>query len=159
MMSVSIICIGKLKEKYLSDAIKEYSKRLSRFCRFEITELADEKIPDNASEIQNQKILEKEGMRILNAIKPNTPIISLCIEGSLVSSQDIADTLSSYSMSGGRIAFVIGGSLGLWDKVKAASDKRISFGRITLPHQIMRVVLAEQIYRGFKIINNESYHK
>lgn len=158
-MTVSLICVGKLKEKYLRDALLEYSKRLSRFCRLEITELPDEKIPDNASAAEEAQILMREGKRILANIKDGTPIVAMCIEGKLVSSEDMAEQVERFAMQNGRAAFVIGGSLGLSDEVKSRAAAKISFGRITLPHQLMRVVLTEQIYRAFKIINNEAYHK
>ncbi|MBS7297784.1 MAG: 23S rRNA (pseudouridine(1915)-N(3))-methyltransferase RlmH [Eubacteriales bacterium] len=158
-MTVSIVCVGKLKEKYLKDAIDEYRKRLSRFCKLEITEIPDEKTPDNASQAEEQQILLREGRKILSAIKEGTPIIAMCVEGTLVSSEELSEKLSALAMNSGRVAFIIGGSLGLSDEVKSKAISKISFGRITLPHQLMRVVLSEQIYRSFKIANNESYHK
>ncbi len=159
MMTVTIVCVGKLKEKFFRDAISEYEKRLSRFCKLKIIELSDEKIPDNAKEAEEKLILEREGKRILSAIDKNTPIIAMCVEGKLFSSEELSEKIESLQMAGGRVAFVIGGSLGLSDEVKSCAISKISFGRITLPHQLMRVVLAEQIYRAFKIINNENYHK
>ena len=159
MMYVSVICIGKLKEKYLKDAVLEYSQRLSRFCRLEIIEIPDEKIPDNAGEKLEEQIKEREGRLIIAKLKSGTRVFAMCIEGALVSSEDIACEVESAAMQGAGIAFVIGGSLGLSDEVKSRADKRISFGRITLPHQLMRAVMCEQIYRAFKIINNENYHK
>lgn len=158
-MNISIVCVGKLKEKYLRDAVSEYSKRLSRFCRLEIIEIPDEKIPDNASEKQINQILEREGQMILSKIKDGTPIAAMCIEGGLISSEELAQKVEAFAMQTGRAAFVIGGSLGLSDEVKRRAAVKISFGRITLPHQLMRVVLAEQLFRAYKIINNESYHK
>lgn len=159
MMNVSIVCVGKLKEKYLKEAIAEYKKRLSRFCKFEIIEIPDEKIPDNASAAEEEQLLICEGRKILSAVKEGTPIVAMCVEGTLVSSEELAKITSDFAMNAGRIAFVIGGSLGLSNEVKSRARIKISFGRITLPHQLMRVVLSEQIYRAFKIINNESYHK
>lgn len=158
-MNISVVCVGKLKEKYLRDAVSEYSKRLSRFCKLDIVELADEKIPDNASEKQLDQILEREGQLILSKIKPCTPIVAMCIEGELVTSEQLAAKVEHFAMQSGSAAFVIGGSLGLSEEVKRRAVAKISFGRITLPHQLMRVVLSEQIYRAYKIINNESYHK
>ncbi|MBQ7793399.1 MAG: 23S rRNA (pseudouridine(1915)-N(3))-methyltransferase RlmH [Clostridia bacterium] len=158
-MTVSIVCVGKLKEKFFRDAIAEYEKRLSRFCKLKIIELADEKIPDNASETEEKQILEREGKRILSAIADGTPIIAMCVEGTLISSEELSAKIDSLAMTAGRAAFVIGGSLGLSDEVKSRAAAKISFGRITLPHQLMRIVLAEQIYRAFKISNNEAYHK
>ncbi len=159
MMTVSVICVGKLKEKFFRDAISEYEKRLSRFCKFKIIELPDEKIPDNASASEENRILEREGKRILGAIDDNTPIFAMCVEGALISSEELSAKIDRLAMTSGRVAFVIGGSLGLSSEVKARSAAKISFGRITLPHQLMRVVLSEQIYRAFKILNNEAYHK
>ena len=158
-MNISIVCVGKLKEKYLRDAVSEYSKRLSRFCRLEIIEIPDEKIPDNASSKQINQILEREGQMILSKIREGTPIIAMCIESELISSEELAQKVEALAMQSGRAAFVIGGSLGLSDTVKQRAAQKISFGRITLPHQLMRAVLAEQLYRAYKIINNESYHK
>ncbi len=158
-MNISIICVGKLKEKYLKDAIDEYTKRLSRFCNVEIVEVPDQKIPEKASEKVEEQILEKEGDVILSKIKNDSFVIAMCIEGRLVSSEELADTVRNTSMKSSHIFFVIGGSLGLSQKVKKRADECISFGKITLPHQLMRVVLCEQVYRAFKINANESYHK
>lgn len=158
-MYITILCVGKIKEKFYRDAIDEYKKRLSRFAKIEITEVKDEKIPDNASEKEMDAVLEKEGNLILSKIPKNSAVIAMCIEGEPVSSTDLAEKLNVLSMKSSNITFVIGGSLGLWEKVKKAADMRISFGKITLPHQLMRVVLTEQIYRAFKINANESYHK
>ncbi len=158
-MTITIICAGKIKEKYFSAAIDEYKKRLSRFAKLEIAEIPDEKIPENASPREEEKIKEKEGKAMLSKIKPDTYVVAMCIEGTELSSPELAEKLASVSMHSSRITFVIGGSLGLSDEVKRRADMRLSFGRITLPHQLMRVVLLEQIYRAFKINNNESYHK
>lgn len=158
-MNISIVCVGKLKEKYFRDAVAEYSKRMSRFCKLDIIELADEKIPDNASPAEEEQILTREGKRILSSIKDGTPIIAMCVEGKLVSSEELSDMCEKLAMTDGRAAFVIGGSLGLSDEVKNRAKAKISFGRITMPHQLMRVVLCEQLYRAFKIANNETYHK
>ena len=158
MININIICVGKLKEKFFKDAVSEYCKRLSRFANLTVTEIPDEKIPDNASGSICRQILEKEGTKILSAAK-DAPIIAMCVEGELVSSEDIAEKLEAASMHGGKLCFVIGGSLGLWEEVKKRAVFKMSFGRITLPHQLMRVVLLEQIFRGFKISNNETYHK
>lgn len=158
-MNVSIICVGKLKEDYLKSAIAEYSKRLSRFATFEITEIQDQKIPDNASVKTEEMILEKEGDAIISKIKNNSYVIAMCIEGKEISSEELAKEIENISMTSSNITFIIGGSLGLSSKVKKKADKCISFGKITLPHQLMRVVLSEQIYRAFKINANEAYHK
>lgn len=158
-MNITVICVGKIKEKYFTAAIDEYSKRLSRFVKLNIIEVADEKIPDNASEKEMNQIKEKEGGKILSKLPPNSFIITLCIEGKEFSSEELAKKIADVSMTSSSITFIIGGSLGLSDSVKAKSKLRLSFGRMTLPHQLMRVVLLEQIYRTFKINNNESYHK
>lgn len=158
-MNITIIAVGKIKEKYYSDAVSEYLKRLSRFGKTEIIEIPDEKIPCNVSPKQAEQIKSKEGEKILRRIKENTFFISLCVEGKEFSSEEIASEMAEISVKSGHITFVIGGSLGLSDEVKKASDLRLSVGRITLPHQLMRVVLLEQIYRAFKINANETYHK
>ncbi len=158
-MNVSIICVGKLKEDYLKSAIAEYQKRLSRFTTFDIIEIQDMKIPDNASEKTEEHILEKEGEAILSKIKNNSYVIAMCIEGKQLSSEELASEIKNISMINSNIIFIIGGSLGLSEAVKKRADKCISFGKITLPHQLMRVVLSEQIYRAFKINANEAYHK
>lgn len=157
-MNIDIIAVGKIKEKFFRDAIDEYSKRLSAFAKVTITEVKDEKIPDNASESVCEKIKETEGKKILSALKDGT-VVALCIEGKLFSSEDIAEFIQKTANVSSRISFIIGGSLGLSDEVKSRADVKMSVGKITLPHQLMRVVLSEQIYRGFKINNNQSYHK
>ena len=157
-MNIDIISVGKIKEKFFRDAIDEYLKRLSAFAKVNIIEIKDEKIPDNASALQCEKIKEIEGKKILSALKDGKTV-ALCIEGKLHSSEDIADFMLKTANSSSRKSFVIGGSLGLSDEVKAKADLKMSVGKITLPHQLMRVVLLEQIYRGFKINNNQSYHK
>lgn len=158
-MNINVICVGKIKEKYFNAAIEEYSKRLSRFARLTITEVSDEKIPDNASDKECELIKVKEGERILAKLGKNTFPIALCIEGDSVSSEELAKKIADISMTASDISFIIGGSLGLSDAVKQKARLRLSFGAVTLPHQLMRVVLLEQIYRAFKINNNESYHK
>lgn len=158
-MNITVIGVGKIKEKYFTSAIEEYSKRLSRFVKLNIIEVADEKIPDNASEKENEQIKEKEGARILAKIPQNSFVATLCIEGTEFSSEELAKKIADISMTASSITFVIGGSLGLCDEVKSKSALRLSFGKMTLPHQLMRVVLLEQVYRAFKINNNESYHK
>lgn len=158
-MNIKIIAVGKIKEKYFTAAVDEYSKRMSRFAKFEIIEVPDEKIPDNASEKEQESVKEKEGNTILSKLKPGDTVIAMCIEGTEMSSEKIASKIEQISLSSSSIAFIIGGSLGLHDSVKARADLRLSFGPVTLPHQLMRVVLCEQIYRAFKINHNESYHK
>lgn len=158
-MNINVICVGKLKEKYLKEAVLEYSKRLSRFTNFSFCEIPDLNIPDNASKAEEAAILEKEGDAIIAKIKPGAYVVTMCVEGKELSSPEIAEKMKDIMMSSSNIVFVIGGSLGLSEKVKNMSKLRLSFGKITLPHQLMRVILAEQIYRAFKINNNETYHK
>ena len=159
-MKIKIVTVGKLKEKYLKDGIAEYSKRLSRFANLEMIELADEKTPDRASDAENQKILELEGTRILSKIGDRDFVIVLAIEGKTLSSEEFSKQLEQAPINGfSTLTFVIGGSLGLSPKVKKRANLSISFGRLTLPHQLMRLVLVEQIYRAFTIQQGSPYHK
>lgn len=158
-MKVSIICVGKIKEKFFTDAIGEYKKRLSRFCDFEVIEIPDLPIPDNASKAEKEQVKNREGEKILEKLKGNPYVISLCIEGKILTSEELADTMAGATQTASHIAFIIGGSLGLSDEVKTKSKLHLSFGRMTLPHQLMRVVLTEQIYRSFMINANTGYHK
>ena len=158
-MNITIVCVGKIKEKFFTDAISEYSKRLSRFCKLDIIEVKDIKIPDNPSDKECENILEKEGEQILSKIPKDSYVIPLCIEGKELSSHELAEKISNISMEKSHITFVIGGSLGMTNTVKSLGKLRLSFGKMTLPHQLMRVVLLEQIYRAFKISSGESYHK
>ncbi|MCM3196205.1 23S rRNA (pseudouridine(1915)-N(3))-methyltransferase RlmH [Priestia megaterium] len=159
-MNISIITIGKLKEKYLKQGIQEYLKRLSSYAKVEIIELADEKAPENLSESEMEQVKQKEGERILAKISDDTHVIALAINGKQKSSEELAkeiDSLATYGKS--KIAFVIGGSLGLSSEVIKRSNAALSFSKMTFPHQLMRLVLVEQIYRAFRIIRNEPYHK
>lgn len=158
-MNVNVICIGKLKEKYWEDAIKEYSKRLGGYCTLKIVELKEAKLPKNASQADERNVIVKEGEAVLGAIKDSDFVVALEVEGKLVSSEDLAREVELATFNHSTIDFVIGGSLGLSDAVKKRADIGISMGRITLPHQLARVVLLEQIYRAYKIINKETYHK
>lgn len=159
-MKVKIIAVGKLKEKYLKDGIAEYGKRMIRFAKFEIVELPDEKTPDNASEAQNHQIMEKEGDRILAKISERDYVIVLAIEGKQFPSEEFSRIIADTTLRGySDIVFVIGGSLGLADKVKKRANLKMSFSLLTLPHQLMRLVLAEQIYRAFMIQQGSPYHK
>mgnify|MGYP000995473000 FL=1 len=159
-MKIKIVTVGKLKEKYLKDGITEYSKRLSRFANLEMIELADEKTPDRASDSENQKILELEGTRILSKIGDRDFVIVLAIEGKSLSSEEFSKQLEQAPINGfSTLTFVIGGSLGLFPQVKKRANLSISFGRLTLPHQLMRLVLVEQIYRAFTIQQGSPYHK
>lgn len=158
-MKVKIICVGKLKEKYLKAGIDEYVKRLSRFGQIEIIELADEKTPDKASEKENAQILAKEGDRILAKLSERDFVMALAIEGQLTSSEDLSTICDQAMQQTSTLVFIIGGSLGLDARVKQRAKTLISFGRITLPHQLMRLVLTEQIYRAFMIREGSPYHK
>lgn len=159
-MKITIISVGKIKEKFYRDAISEYSKRLSKYCKFEVIEVADEKTPDKCSETEEQQILFKEAERILKNIKQDMLVYALAIKGKKMDSVEFAGSIEKAGLSGNSsIAFVIGGSLGLHESVLKQSDVQISFSDMTFPHQLMRVVLTEQIYRAFRIISNEPYHK
>ena len=159
-MKIKIVTVGKLKEKYLKDGIAEYSKRISRFAKLEMIELADEKTTDKASEIENQKILETEGARILSKIGERDFVLVLAIEGKTFSSEEFSKQLEEASIKGySTLTFIIGGSLGLAPSVKNRANLSVSFGRLTLPHQLMRLVLVEQIYRAFTIQQGSPYHK
>lgn len=159
-MNISLITVGKIKEKYLKDAIDEYSKRLSRYCRLEVVEVPDEKTPDNASEKEELQIKEKEGDAILKHVKDNVFVIALAIDGKQLSSEELADYIKDLAVKGeSNIAFVIGGSLGLSKAVLSRSNYKLSFSKMTFPHQLMRVILLEQVYRAYRIINGEPYHK
>ena len=159
-MKITVITVGKIKEKYLKDAIAEYSKRLSKYCKLEMIELADEKTPENASEVMEDAIRAKEAERILKYLKEDAYVITLEIHGKQLSSEELADKMEKLGVQGtSHIMFVIGGSIGLGKEVLARSDYPLSFSKMTFPHQLMRVILLEQIYRSYRIINNEPYHK
>ncbi|WP_430789689.1 23S rRNA (pseudouridine(1915)-N(3))-methyltransferase RlmH [Virgibacillus flavescens] len=159
-MNISIITVGKLKEKYLKQGIEEYLKRLTAYAKVDIKEVADEKAPENMSDAEMLEVKQKEGERILAQINPDAYVITLEIGGKMLSSEQLAakmDELATYGKS--KIAFVIGGSLGISEAVQKRSDLSLSFSKMTFPHQLMRLVLVEQVYRGFRIIRNEPYHK
>lgn len=159
-MKLKVITVGKLKEKYLRDGIAEYSKRMSRFAKLEMLELPDEKTPDRASQAENEQILHKEGQRILEKIADREFVIALAIEGKSLSSEAFSQYLSDLGVRGySDVTFVIGGSLGLSPAVKTRANFLISFGKMTLPHQLMKLVLMEQIYRAFMIQQGNPYHK
>ena len=159
-MKIKIVTVGKLKEKYLKDGIAEYSKRISRFAAVEMIELADEKTPDRASDSENEKILNLEGNRILSKIGDREFVVVMAIEGKILSSEEFSKQLEQASINGySTLTFVIGGSLGLSPQVKNRANLSLSFGRLTLPHQLMRLVLVEQIYRAFTIQQGSPYHK
>ena len=159
-MKITLITVGKIKEKYFTDAIAEYAKRLSRYCKLEIVEVPDEKTPDGASESLENQIKEKEGERILSKISEGAYVVALAIEGKQLSSEELADKMEKWNVNGiSHLVFIIGGSLGLTPKVLNRADFKLSFSKMTFPHQLMRLILVEQIYRAFKINANESYHK
>ncbi len=159
-MNIRIIAVGKIKEKYLSQAIQEYSKRLSAYCRLEIIEVKDEKIPENASEAQRRKAVQIEGNRIRSYLKDDEIIATLEIRGDQLESPAFAKKIETYGIHGkSQITFIIGGSIGLSSEICNRSHWKLSFSRMTFPHQLFRVMLLEQIYRSFKIIRGETYHK
>ena len=159
-MKITLITVGKIKEKYLKDAIAEYSKRLSRYCKLEIVEVADEKIPDNASDTVEDAIRDKEGERILKYIKEDAYVITLEIAGKMLTSEEMAGKIEKLGVQGtSHIIFIIGGSIGLGREILKRSDYALSFSKMTFPHQLMRVILLEQIYRSYRIMNHEPYHK
>jgi len=159
MLNINIICVGKIKEKFFTSAIEEYSKRLSKYCKLEILELPDEKIPDNANETIENNIKEKECNNILKHLKKDSYIIALDLKGKEYSSVEFSKKIESLSMTNSKITFIIGGSLGLTDTLLNQCDEKICFSKMTFPHQLIRIFLVEQIYRAFKISSNESYHK
>ncbi|MBQ7956171.1 MAG: 23S rRNA (pseudouridine(1915)-N(3))-methyltransferase RlmH [Lachnospiraceae bacterium] len=159
-MKIDIVCVGKVKEKFYRDAVDEYAKRLSKYCKFEIIEVDDEKTPDKASETVEEQIKQKEAQRILSKLKDDSFVITLEILGKKLDSPNFAKLIDSVGQNGkSHIQFVIGGSLGLHESVSKRADRKISFSDMTFPHQLMRVILSEQIYRGYRIINGEPYHK
>lgn len=159
-MNINIIAVGKIREKYIQDGIDEFKKRLSRYCSLNIIEVRDEKAPENLSNKEMELIKDKEGEAILSKIPDNSYIISLEIGGKNISSEELAGKMEGLMVDGiNDISFIIGGSLGLSKKVTSKSNFKLSFSRMTFPHQIMRFILLEQIYRGFRIIKNEPYHK
>ena len=159
-MKITLITVGKIKEKYLKDAIAEYSKRLSRYCKLEIIEVADENPPDNASETVEDGIRDKEGERILKYVKDDAYVVTLEIKGKLLTSEELAEKIDKLGIQGtSHIIFIIGGSIGLGKEVLKRSDYALSFSKMTFPHQLMRVILLEQIYRSYRIISHEPYHK
>ena len=159
-MNITFVTVGKIKENYFRDAVAEYQKRLSKYCKLEIIEVADEKTPDKASAILEDQIRQKEAERILKCIKENAYCIALAIDGKKRDSVNLAEHIEQLGLSGkSNLVFVIGGSLGLHDSVVKRADERLSFSGLTFPHQLMRVILIEQIYRCYRIINGEPYHK
>lgn len=159
-MKITLITVGKIKERYFTEAIKEYAKRLSRYCKLEIIEVEDEKTPDQASEAEERQIKEREGERILRVVKKDTYLIALAIDGKKMTSEQFAKKIEVLGIQGkSHISFVIGGSLGLDESVLSHADEQMSFSDLTFPHQLMRVILLEQIYRSYRIIHGQPYHK
>ena len=159
-MKITIIAVGKIKESFIKKGIDEYVKRLRRFCNIDIIEVGDEQAPESLSPAQEDKVKETEGERILKKVKPGSKVIALDVRGISLDSVEFADKINSYAISGNsHITFIIGGSLGLHNNVLKAANERLSLSRMTFPHQLTRLILLEQIYRAFKIINGETYHK
>lgn len=160
MLSINIICVGRLKDKFFEEAAGEYLKRLKSYAKVTITEIKAVELPDEPNASQISAALEKEGSEILKKIPSNAKVVTLCIEGKLFSSEDTAKLLSDTALSGcSEIVFIIGGSYGLSENVKQRSDVRLSMSKMTFPHRLARIMLLEQIYRGFKINAGEKYHK
>ena len=159
-MRITLITVGKIKEKFYQDAISEYAKRLSRYCKLDVIQVTDEKTPDGASEALETQIKEKEGKRILENIKDGSFVIALAINGAMLDSVELAGKIEKWGISGvSQLVFIIGGSLGLSNEVLSRADYKLSFSKMTFPHQLMRVILLEQIYRSYRIIQGEPYHK
>ena len=159
-MKITLVTVGKIKEKYLEQAIAEYSKRLARYCKLEILQVADEKTPEGASAAVEEQIKEKEGERILSQVRDGSFVIALAIEGKMMSSEELAQKMDRLAVEGtSQITFIIGGSLGLSRKVLERAAFLLSFSKMTFPHQLMRVILLEQIYRSYRIITGQPYHK
>lgn len=159
-MNIKIITVGKIKEKFMRSAIDEYTKRLSRYCKLEIIEVADEKTPDNASEKEEEAIKEKEGVKVRSYIKDTDYVIALDLSGKDMKSEQFSKKIESLGLEGkSNIVFLIGGSLGISSETLKRADMKISFSKMTFPHQLFRIMLLEQIYRGFRIMKGEPYHK
>jgi len=159
MLNINIICIGKIKENYLKEAIAEYSKRLSKFCNLKIIELQDEKLPSKLYDSSISEIKEKECKKIIDSIKSDSYVISLDLTGKEISSEDFSKKIDSIALNfSSNITFVIGGTLGLTDEVLQKSNEKLCFSKMTFPHQLIRVFLLEQLFRAFKISHNETYH-
>ena len=159
MLTINIICVGKLKEKFFKDAIDEYSKRLSKYCKLNIIELPDEKIPEKTNPHIENETKTKECNNIINHIKKDSYVISLDLTGKQLSSEEFSKNIENISMQSSQITFIIGGSLGLTDKVLSMSNQKICFSKMTFPHQLIRVFLLQQKLRAFKISNGETYHR
>lgn len=160
MLNITILAVGKIKEKFLSDAIDEYSKRLGRYCRLKIIRVKDDPTPDNPTEKERDIVLKCEGERLIEKIPKGAYIIPLCIEGKQKSSEEFAEIIRNIPTCGkSEVAFIIGGSMGLWNEIKNIADMKLSFSKMTFPHQLMCVILMEQLYRAFNILSGGKYHK
>ncbi len=159
-MKISVLCVGKIKERFYREAVEEYTKRLSRYCKMEICEVSDEKTPEKPSDVWKRQILEREAERLRRYLKPDAFVIALAVDGKKMDSLVFAEELERLGVNGiSHIQFLIGGSLGLEEGLQKKADLKLSFSDMTFPHQLMRVILLEQIYRGYRIINKEPYHK
>ena len=159
MLNINIVCIGKIKENYLKEAIGEYSKRLSKFCNLKITELSDEKLPNKLYESTIQEIKDKECKKIIENIKKDSYVICLDLKGKEISSEELSKKIEDISLNfNSTITFIIGGTLGLTEEVLQMADYKLCFSKMTFPHQLIRVFLLEHLFRSFKIMNNETYH-
>lgn len=160
MLSVTVLCIGKLKERYWRDSVDEYAKRLTPFCKFSVVEIDESRVPEKPSDAQIASALTQEGKRLLAKIPPGALAVALCIEGKALSSEQLSETIEQAAVDGkSSIVFIIGGSWGLSDEVKTACDLKLSMSKMTFPHQLARVMLCEQIYRAFQIAEGSKYHK
>lgn len=160
MSRISLLCVGKIKEKYLKDGIGEYAKRLSRYCKLDIIEVSDEKTPDGASQTVEEQIKNLEGDKLMKHIRDDDYVIALAIDGKMLDSVELSKKMEQLAVTGvSHLVFVIGGSLGLSDSILKRADFKLSFSKMTFPHQLMRMILLEQIYRGYRIMKGEPYHK
>lgn len=159
MLTVKLICVGKLKERYLKDAVEEYEKRMRPLCKFSIIELEEERLFDNPSDAMIKKAVEIESERMLSKIAKNDYVVAMCVEGKSLSSEALSETIEKLSLSHSVVDFLIGGSWGMSEALKARADVRLSMGKMIFPHQLFRVMLCEQIYRAFQIIKGTKYHK
>ena len=160
MIQVKLICVGKMREKYYTEAFAEYAKRLQAYCRLELLEIAEQRLPDRPSDREIAAALEREGQEILKAVPPDAFLVALCVEGKQTPSEGMAELIAARESSGKpKLCFVIGGSFGLSPTVKTRADRRLSMSQMTFPHHLARVMLIEQIYRGFKINEGSQYHK
>ncbi len=159
MLTINLICIGKLKEAYLRDAVEEYSKRMKPLCKLTVTELSEERVGDNPSDAEIQRTVTAESERIMQKLGKGDYVIAMCVEGRNISSEELSDRIEDISMTHSTVDLIIGGSWGLSDSLKARADFKLSMGKMTFPHQLCRVMLLEQLYRAFQISKGTKYHK